>query len=211
MCARLERRGALLRIDTDGTPTMYRCATISQAELSDLRRISNVVRKGRVQSLQPGLLTMDEGEHRCAESSLFVNCTADGLERRPAVPIFAGNQVTLQAVRPCQQLFSAAMIGYVESTSADDARKNELCVPTPHPDSATDYLHFLNALVHAQLRWLGDQELFNWLLSSRLDAITTNSLMAVLEGNGPLTAEEMMNILLTASTKADTYLAQLEP
>ncbi|MEM8492773.1 MAG: NAD(P)/FAD-dependent oxidoreductase [Pseudomonadota bacterium] len=209
MFARLERCGALLRIDTSVTPTMYRCATISQAELSDLRKITNVIRKGRVVSLEAGLITLEGGEHRCPASSLFVNCTADGLERRPAVPVFDGAQITLQAVRPCQQLFSAALIGYIETTQMQDARKNELCVPTPHPDSNTDYLHFLNALVHAQLRWVEDPDLFNWLLNSRLDAITTDSMMAILEGNGALTVEEMMNVLHSASAKADAYLAEL--
>lgn len=49
--ARLEADGALLRLDPDVEPTMYRCSTVTQAELDQLRRIEHVVRLGRAARL----------------------------------------------------------------------------------------------------------------------------------------------------------------
>ena len=42
--ARLETGGHLLRLDAGIEPTLYRCATVTQAELEQLRRIRHVVR-----------------------------------------------------------------------------------------------------------------------------------------------------------------------
>ena len=47
---RLEACGQLVRLDPAAEPAMYRCATVSEAELMSLRRIENVVRRGRVTS-----------------------------------------------------------------------------------------------------------------------------------------------------------------
>ena len=49
------------------------------------------------------------------------------------MPVFAEDRITLQSVRTCQQVFSAAFIGHVEAAYDDEAHKNELC---------TDYLVF---------------------------------------------------------------------
>jgi hypothetical protein len=208
MFNRLEASGSLLRIDQKTDPTMYRCATVSRAELEDLRKIQNVVRLGRVQSISPEKVMMDRGELKCHANSLFINCSADGLERRPTTPIFADNKITLQAVRPCQQSFSAAMIGYVESMADDITRKNELCRPTPHPDSHTDFLVLMNDILSAQLLWASDAKLLSWLLESRLDAITTHGLMDVLEGRGDMSGDEVMGLLNEASGKAASYLQE---
>nr|WP_235690343.1 hypothetical protein [Mycolicibacterium gadium] len=48
----LEDKGCLQRIDTSVEPTMYRCAILSKSELEELRRISDVVRMGHVQSIE---------------------------------------------------------------------------------------------------------------------------------------------------------------
>ena len=45
---RLEACGQLIRLDPAVEPTVYRCATVSEAELKSLRRIEDVVRHGRV-------------------------------------------------------------------------------------------------------------------------------------------------------------------
>ena len=51
---RINAAGQLLRLDDDVWPTMYRCATVTQAELEQLRRIKDVVRLGHVQSASSG-------------------------------------------------------------------------------------------------------------------------------------------------------------
>ena len=89
---RLESKGCLLRIDTSVDPTMYRCAILSQAELTELRRIEDVVRMGHVQSVEPGRITLEGGTRDIDRSALFIDCsadgfaqsgTSDGVQRRP--------------------------------------------------------------------------------------------------------------------------------
>ena len=117
-------------------------------------------------------VTLDEGEVSTSETTLHVDCTADGLERRPAVPVFADDKITLQSVRTCQQVFSAAFIGHVEAAYADDATKNELCAPVPHPDTEVDFLRTSLANSLNAARWAMDPELQSWLHGARLDGFT---------------------------------------
>jgi hypothetical protein len=59
---RLEDAGVLMRIDRDVFPTAYRCATITQAELEQMRRINNVVRLGRVRRIEADRIVLADGE-----------------------------------------------------------------------------------------------------------------------------------------------------
>ena len=187
-------------------PSPFRCATVSQAELADLRRIRNVVRLGRVRRLEPTRMLLDQGEVACGADTLFVNCTADGLERRPTKPIFGDGRITLQTTRPCQQLFAAAMIGHVECAYSDEARKNALCVPVPHPDATDDYIRMMRDIMGAQVAWAADPELFRWLVGSRLDALTTPGFQALLEGSGPVPAEQIMDTARRAVENLERFL-----
>ncbi|KPN59398.1 hypothetical protein AN931_07460, partial [Mycobacterium intracellulare subsp. chimaera] len=94
---------------------------------------------------------------------------AAGAEKRPATPIFDSNRITLQSVRGCQQIFSAALIAHVEAAYRDDSQKNELCVPLPHPDTDVDWLRLAWADYSNQLRWFDDPGLMSWLSTARLD------------------------------------------
>ena len=58
---RLEACGQLIRIDRDVEPAMYRCATVSEAELVRLRSIQNVVRLGRVTHIGPDRIELEHG------------------------------------------------------------------------------------------------------------------------------------------------------
>jgi hypothetical protein len=166
---RVVASGALLRFSADVRPTMYRCASVSPAELEQLRRIEDVVRLGRVRRLEEGAIVLDGGSVPAAASTLYVDCSADGLERRPALPVFDGQTITLQAVRYCQQVFSAALVAHVEGAYADDAVKNDLCRPIPHPDDTLDWLRTTRSTYETVLRWNQDAELLDWLAQSRLD------------------------------------------
>ena len=167
-----EQTGQLIRLDQNVTPTMYRCATVTQAELEQLRRIDDIVRLGRVQSIGTDTITLDGGEVATSAQTLHVDCTADGLARRPAVPVFNGNEITLQSVRTCQQVFSAAFIAHIEASYDDDAKKNELCTPVPHPDDHIDFLRTTLAANTNAMRWAQEPGLTEWLLRSRLDGFS---------------------------------------
>jgi hypothetical protein len=169
LLARLEDAGVLLRIDPAIRPAMYRCATVSRLELEQLRRITDVVRMGHLLAIEADRMVLDGGTRAVSGDELFIDCTADGAEKRPATPIFETGRITLQSVRGCQQIFSAALTAHVEAAYRDDAVKNRLCVPLPHPDTDLDWLRLAQADYSNQLRWFDDPELMSWLSAARLD------------------------------------------
>ena len=67
---------------------MYRCATVTRAELEQLRRITDVVRMGHLRRIEPGKLVLDGGDVAMDGSALYVDCTADGAEKVPATAGF---------------------------------------------------------------------------------------------------------------------------
>ncbi|MGE0215320.1 NAD(P)/FAD-dependent oxidoreductase [Mycolicibacterium sp.] len=168
---RLEAQQNVFRLDPAVRPTMYHCAIVSAAELEQLRRIDDVVRLGHVETVTADQVVLTGGAVAAAEPSLYVDCTTQGLPRPPSVPVFDGDRITLQSVRGCQQVFSAAFIAHVEAGYGDDATRNELCVPIPHPDAPLDWLRILLADNRAQLRWVQDPELMDWLGSARLNVL----------------------------------------
>ncbi|MCG7522046.1 FAD/NAD(P)-binding protein [Ruegeria sp. Ofav3-42] len=208
MFTRVSACGGLLRLSDDVTPSMYRCATVSRAELEELRRIPNVIRKGRVQRLEAGRAVLDQGILETPENTVFVNCTSDGLEKRPPRPVFDGDLITIQAVRPCQQLFSAALIAHVEATYENDAQKNAICEPTPHPDSDMDYLQSIGATLGAQMKWAADPELLSWLVDARLDGITTPDFAAMMHAAAQPGGDALLQPAMIAMGKISQYLTQ---
>jgi len=171
--ARLEAAGCLLRIDSTVEPEMYRCATCTVAEIEQLQRITNVVRMGRVQSIQTDRIVLDGGEIETSPNTVHVHCAADGLARRPTKPVFDGGRITLQTVRHCQQVFSAALIGHVEVSIDDEERKNELMQVVPHPNTAEDWMRTALGNMLNSARWREDPELLEWLGNARLDGFTS--------------------------------------
>jgi len=208
---RLEDAGALLRIDPAIRPTMYRCATVTGAELEQLRRIADVVRMGHVLRIDADKMVLDGGavamDHRAA---LYVDCTADGAEKRPATPIFDAGRITLQSVRGCQQVFSAALVAHVEATYPDDTVKNQLCVPLPHPDTDLDWLRITQAYYRNQLHWLDDPHLTAWLSATRLDIFghLMGSLLASASAK-PRVRDRIVSMAKSALSASATKLDQL--
>src|SRR5581483_1567147 len=151
--------------------TMYHCAIVSLAELEQLRRITNVVRLGHVKSIEADRLVLEGGTVSADPSSLYVDCTTVGLPRPPSVAVFDGDQITLQSVRGCQQVFSSALIAHVEASYPDDDTRNALCQPVPHPDAPIDWLRIAISDNQALARWLRDPELSQWLESARLNIL----------------------------------------
>jgi NAD(P)-binding Rossmann-like domain len=167
---RLEACGQLRRIDPAVEPTMYRCATVSESELTSLRRIETVVRQGRVVRIGPDQIVLESGSIPGGAGHVYVDCSAAGLRMAPARPVFAPGLITLQAIRSCQPAFSAALAGYVEATRHDDAQKNRLCPPNPYPDSAAEWIPTTCIALRAQDLWLREPDLTAWLDRSRLNA-----------------------------------------
>ncbi len=167
--ARVSGAGGLLRIDDTVKPTMYRCATVTKAELEQLKRIKNIVRMGRVKAIDGREILMEDGSVPTDPNTLHVDCAGDGLAKRPAVPIFENKKITLQSVRTCQQVFSAALIGHVEASYQNDDEKNDLCKVVAHPNTDIDFLRNNLADSINQDRWAQEPELQRWLQNCRLD------------------------------------------
>ena len=173
--AEMEKRDHLLRLDREVWPTKYRCATVSREELDQLRRVQNVIRKGRVVRVEPSGMILEQGEWSSSENVLFVDCTADGLARRDRCPVFEGPRITLQSLVMCQQVFSAAVTAMVEARFADNqAEQNRLCQPVPHPVESRDFLVAM-AVTSGNLQSWG-QSFGRWLRRSRLSMLSHESL-----------------------------------
>ncbi len=168
----LEALGCLVRIDQSVEPTMYRCAILSQIELAKLRDISNVVRMGHVQSIEPGRVVLDGGTLDTKPDTLYVDCTGDGIGQREPTPVFAPGTITLQSVRTCQPAFSAAVVAHVEAMDVGDDVRNDYCRPVPHPTVPLDWVTMSIAFNHNQLRWFDDPDLMHWLNRARLNAVS---------------------------------------
>jgi hypothetical protein len=166
---RLEESGRLMRIDPDVTPTMHHCATASREDLAALRRIRDVVRLGRVRRIGLDELVLDEGTLPSDPAHQYVDCTAIGLNRAPARPVFERDRITLQLVRTCQPSFSAALIGYVEATRDDIDDKNRLCPPNPAPDTPLEWLRNIGVTAAAAAAWATEPDVQQWVESSRLN------------------------------------------
>jgi hypothetical protein len=165
----LDAQGQLLRLDDRVKPTRYRCATVSQAELAQLRRITNIVRLGHVRSLELQKIDLDEGSIATSAGALHVDCSASALNSRTPVPVFADGTITLQPIRTCQQCFSSALIAHVELTYDSQVEKNRLCMPIALPLLDTDWLKMFTANLKNQSIWSSEAGIRNWLSGSRLD------------------------------------------
>ncbi len=172
LLARLERSGQLLRLDPTVEPGMYHAAVVSQDELRQLRRIRDVIRLGRVTRVEPTRIVLEQGEVPAEPDWLYVDCSASAVEQRPPVPVFAGDTLTPQFVRPFQPTFSAAMIAFVEAHYDSDEVKNRICQVVPLPDDPASWLTMQAASMLNQLHWSGERELRRWIADSRLDGFS---------------------------------------
>lgn len=169
--ARLSASRQLLRIDEEVAPTMYRCATVTEAELVQLRRIKQVIRMGHVVRIESDRIVLQEGTIPTSPRWLHVDCTASGISTRDKRPVFNETQITLQPVRACQPCFSAALIGYVEAHNSETAAKNALCTPIPYPSAPADWLRLTLASAMNEYRWKKDKGLRAWIDNSRLNYV----------------------------------------
>jgi hypothetical protein len=159
----------MMRIDPQRKPTMFHYATLSKAEVDLLRRITQVIRLGRVQAIETGEMVLDQGRVPVAGNTLFIDCTASAVEPKPVQPIFQGDKLVLQIVRMPLPTFSAALVAYVEAHHDDDAVKNQLCTTIAFPHAIEAYPACVMGNMMNQFKWGQDKALRQWLRNSRLD------------------------------------------
>jgi hypothetical protein len=194
---RLEAVGELRRIDPSVTPEAYHCAILSDGELTELRRIENVVRLGRVTAIGAGEITLEQGTIPTGPGTLHIDCSAAGIPTHAGTTVFDGDRITLQWVRTCQPTFSAALIGFVEATFTDDAVKNRICAPIVPPTVPLDWLRMFQVELANRSCWNEYPEIAEWLATSRLDLFSG-------------TARERLGVDREAAAHIGRYLGNIE-
>jgi hypothetical protein len=170
---KLETAGVLLRLDKNFTPKMFHGATVSKMELAALQRVKNVVRLGRVQSIDKELITLKEGSIPTSVNHVHVDCSATPIRYDiESIPVFNGKVITPQTVRSYQPVFSAAFIAHIEANYEKEVEKNQICGVVPLPNHDTDWIKMQFGLMMNQFNWGGYKEIGEWLLKSRLDGFT---------------------------------------
>jgi len=170
--ARLESEGVFLRIDPDVTPTMFRGAVVSEAELRLLRQIEGVVRKGHVQRIERDAIVLDQGRVPTDERTVHVHCAARGLARPPLRPIFEPGRLTVQPISLSFACYQFATLGMVEATVDGDDEKNRLCPPIAYWDEDGDYLRAFLATMKGDSARAAHPKLASWAKTSRLNPVS---------------------------------------
>jgi hypothetical protein len=168
--ARLEDIGQLLRLDREVAPTMYHGATCTIAEVEALRSIQKVIRLGHVRAIRTHEIELDGGTIPTDPQQLYVDCTAAGLGKAPARPIFEPGRITLQCVSSAFPTFNAGVLGYIEASRHDDVEAKARLAPTNrYPDAASDWIPNMRGQLKSLELWNGEPDLSEWLESSRLN------------------------------------------
>ena len=202
--ARLADAESLLRIDESVAPEMYRCAIVSLAELEQLRRIDNVVRMGHVQAIENGRVVLDGGTVSVTGSALYIDCTAVGLGTGEVTAVFDDDVITLQTVRTCQPVFSAALIAHVEASYADNDTRNALCRPIPNPQVPLDWLRMMHTYNENQIRWFDEPNVMAWLDSARLNVLSHSTATV-----SPRAREKIIGVMRSQLRKTNDKLEEL--
>lgn len=166
---RLEEKGVLLRLDKNVTPSMFHGATVSKLELEELRKIKNIIRKGRVSKIGLAEIHLDKGSIETSIDHIHIDCSATAIANISMKDIFEDGMITPQTVRSYQPVFSAALIAHVELAYDTDNKKNELCQVVPLPNHDTDWIRMMVTFMTNQYNWGQDKELRHWLRNNRLD------------------------------------------
>lgn len=168
--SRLESGGQLLRLDPSVVPTMYHGATLTVAELERLRTIENVVRLGRIKTIRTDAIELEQGTIPTDRGQLHVDCSAAGLGKAPARPIFEPGRITLQCISTLFPTFNAAVIGYLEaSRGTDEVAKSSLSPTNRYPDTAGDWIPNMRGQLESLRLWNEQADVAAWLESSRLN------------------------------------------
>jgi hypothetical protein len=169
--ARLEAQAFFLRVDPAVSPSMFRGAVVSEAELVLLRSIEDVVRMGHVRRIERDRIVLDEGSVPTDANTVHVHCASRGLARPPLRPIFEPGKVTVQPFLWSFASYQFAMLGVAEATLESDAEKNRLCRPIAYWDVNSDYLQaFLAGLANEQAL-AAYPALAGWARNTRLNPL----------------------------------------
>ncbi|MCL4116057.1 UNVERIFIED_CONTAM: hypothetical protein GTU68_007459 [Idotea baltica] len=172
MFDKLEAAGVFLRLDESVRPKMFHGATVSKLELEQLRRIKNVVRKGRVSKIEKSRILFDEEFISTSPNTVHIDCSATPISNIDTKPIFQGNVITPQTVRSYQPIFSAAFTAFIELNWDKEEDKNKLCKPVRPPNHVIDWPLMMLEAMENQFVWSQQKKIGKWLYNNRLDGFS---------------------------------------
>ena len=172
MFDRLETCGYFLRLDPTVRPTMFHGATISELELVELRRVKDVVRKGRVSTIDTDSIAFASGRSEPTLGHVIVDCSASAIKNNVIKPVFKDNVITPQTIRAYQPVFSASMIAWVEANVEGEAAKNGMSGVVPLPDDLDTFVRMTAANMMNQALWGQNKALRHWMRDQRLDGFS---------------------------------------
>ncbi|MDC0602996.1 NAD(P)-binding protein [Aliiglaciecola sp.] len=211
MFLKLEQCGYFLRLDESVLPKMFHGATMSKLEVEALRSIKQVVRLGRVSSVEETKIVLEQGEIPLMDNEIVVDCTASAITNLDICQVFNENVITLQTVRSYQPVFSASFIAHIELTYDDIKKKNNLCRVVPLPNHDYEWVELTYRNMMNQFFWSKEPGLKKWLQNNRLDGF-----MAMVAGvkfyefENLKILNRMRKAAKPAIAKLKEYKAQLE-
>jgi hypothetical protein len=208
---KMSESGHYLRIDESVEPEMFHFAVISEGEVERLRRITQVIRKGRVQRIERGTLHLDGGDESVPQNTLFIDCTARAVpfkvtETSHQKPLFEDGLITLQPLHVPLVTLSAAVTAFLEAHYPDDAAKNALAIPGPLTDTPQTYPYAFATTMQNRQAWSQDPKMAAFLTKSRLDP--TGPTMAKMAAEGD-TRLAVLGEMAQAAVGGTKKLAQL--
>ena len=166
---RLEDRGVFVRIDPAVEPLAFRGATVSRGEIDAVRAIEHVVRARRIRRIGQTSISTESSDLPGGPNEVYVDCTAAGVPRALARPVFEPGRITIQYVAVGFLPWCAATIGFVESTEMDDEDKNRLCPPVVFTGDAAELARLAYAGLRGQVARVRDEAVGAWNQASRLN------------------------------------------
>ena len=126
----MEELGVFIRLDEKVMPTRNRIGSVSDGDIEKMRRIKNIVRKGRVARIEKGRVIFQSGEEmELPANTLAVDCARNGsVFARHGMKVFDGDKINVQFIQLPPPGMSTTIIAALEIKYPDNEEyKNSLC------------------------------------------------------------------------------------
>lgn len=171
---RLLACGGIVQLDPDDTcapePTMFHGCSVTTSEISAMRSVKDIIRKGRCTSISPAGLHFPSGLlHPMPPGTLYIDGTNPRVAPNPPIPVFIGRKITIQMVLRLHPTFSTALLARLESdASLSISQKNAMSATLPHCDAPWEILLMRYVSNRNAASWMRHEPTRNWLAGCRL-------------------------------------------
>jgi hypothetical protein len=170
----MEQAGSFLRMDKAIMPTMFHGTSVTDKDISEMQRVTDVVREGHVQHIGVDKMCLIDGDVASLPDTLYVDCMASAVATKinSQVPVFSPGKVALQMIRLFQHCFSSALIAHTQATVDNEEYKQNCTRPTSMVETITDWFREESKAMMDNFFWWHSPETSAWILASRLDGFT---------------------------------------